>query len=50
MRQYNKDPDDIGLSTFDQARQWTAKKESTKNAMPTQRGADRSMLMKERLK
>ena len=50
MRQYNKDPDDIGLSTFDQARQWSAKKESTKNAMPTQRGADRSMLMKERLK
>jgi len=50
MRQYKKDPDDLGLSTFEQAKQWTAEKQPAKKIAPTQRGAERSMLMKERLK
>lgn len=49
MRKYNKDPDDMGLSTFEQAKQWSLEKEQKKVA-PVQRGSDRSMLMKERLK
>lgn len=49
VRKYNKDPDDMGLSTFEQAKQWSLEKEQ-KKAAPVQRGSDRSMLMKERLK
>lgn len=49
VRKYNKDPDDMGLSTFEQAKQWSLEKEQ-KKAAPVRRGSDRSMLMKERLK
>ena len=30
MRQYNKDPDDLGLSTFDKAKQWSEGRLKTK--------------------
>lgn len=49
MQEYKKDPDELGLSTISQAKEWSISR-SKKNTIKNQRQVNRPMLMEERLK